>query len=170
MTGTLLWKTQDWSLLPLQVATTVAVAKTVSGPAPFQIFPQYLGKNSKRLKHQRWMDAMAKKMRCNTEVMRMDYAGPLRASLIAPLQQEKPDIKQLIQRLDSLQLTRDDLMETLCEVSLTPVEIQTKVKTAFTREWNKGHRVGKTVKEAKDNNQEEDEEEEEEEQEQEEDI
>ena len=159
--GTLLWKTQDWSLLPLQVATTVAVAKTVSGPAPFQIFPQYLGKNSKRLKHQRWMDVIAKKMRCNMTIMRMDYAGPLRASLVAPLQQDKPDIKQLIQRLDSLHLTRDDLIETLCEVSLTPVEIQTKVKTAFTREWNKGHREGKkmAVKEEEEEDENEDEDE-----------
>lgn len=150
-----LWSTQDWSLLPAIVTNTVLTAKTVSGPAPFQIFPQFLGKNSKRLKQERWISALAKKMRCSKSVMRLDYAGPLRLSLLAALQQEKPDIKGLIARLDTLGLTRDDLMETLCEVcldtpckvsldtpcevSLDTVEIPTKIKTAFTREWNKGH-------------------------------
>jgi len=134
-----LWSTQDWSLLPAIVTNTVLTAKTVSGPAPFQIFPQFLGKNSKRLKQERWISALAKKMRCSKSVMRLDYAGPLRLSLLAALQQEKPDIKGLIARLDTLGLTRDDLMETLCEVCLDTVEIPTKIKTAFTREWNKGH-------------------------------
>ena len=141
--GTLLWKTQDWSLLPLQVANTVIIAKTVSGPAPFQIFPQFLGKNSKRMKQGRWMHTLARKMHTNAMIMRLDYTEPLQRALLTPLQQEKPDIKGVIQRMDEIGVTRDDLMETLCEVSLTPIEIQTKIKSAFTREWNKGHQTKK---------------------------
>lgn len=63
----------------------------------------------------------------------------LQKSLLTPLQQDKPDIKGLIQRMDVMGVTRDDLMDTLCEVSFNQVEIQTKIKTAFTREWNKSH-------------------------------
>ena len=79
--GTLLWKTQDWSLLPLQVANTVTIAKTVSGPAPFQIFPQFLGKNSKRMKQGRWMHTLARKMHTNAMIMRLDYTEPLQRAL-----------------------------------------------------------------------------------------
>ena len=137
--NTTIWKTQDWTILPHIVANTVAVAKTVSGSAPFQIFPQFLGKNSKRLKQQRWIDALAKKRRCSANILRLDYVEHLQKSLLTPLQQDKPDIKGLIQRMDVMGVTRDDLMDTLCEVSFNQVEIQTKIKTAFTREWNKSH-------------------------------
>jgi len=136
--STTLWRTHDWSLLPAVITNTVAVTKTVSGPAPFQLFPQFLGKNSKRLKQERWIQALAKKMRCSAATMRLDYAGTLRPLLLSLLQ--GGDVKGLIGRLEGFGLTRDDLMETLCEVSLDKVqEIPTKVKSAFTREWNKGH-------------------------------
>lgn len=157
-----LWNTQDWTMLPQIVTNTVAIAKTVSGPAPFQIFPQFLGKNSKRQKHVRWMDAIAKKMRCNSAVMRLDYAMPLQQSVLTPLQKDKPDIKGIIERMEQLGITRDDVMETLCEVSLSPVIIPTKTKTAFTREWNKRH-SNKKVKKDKEDEEDEDEHEEEDE-------
>ena len=41
--------------------------------------------------------------------------------------------------MDELKITRDDLMETLQEVVMEKVEIPTKTKTAFTREYNKTH-------------------------------
>jgi len=136
--GSTLWQTQEWTLLPLVVATTVAVAKTVTGAAPFQLFPQFLGKNSKRLKHERWMQALAQKQRCSATTLRLDVAGTLRLSLWSLLQ--AGDTKKVIQRLEELGVTRDDLMETLCEVSLDKMqEIPTKVKSALTREWNKRH-------------------------------
>jgi hypothetical protein len=135
-----IWKTQDWSLLPVHVANTAAVARTVKGNAPFHIFPQFLGKNSKRMKHARWMEEMCKPMRCNATTMRLDYVEPLRMSLLQPLL--KGDIKSAIAGLDAIGLTRDNLMA-LCDMAFDPVEIPTKVKTGFTREWNKT-RVGGT--------------------------
>ena len=40
--------------------------------------------------------------------------------------------------MDTLRLTRDDLLN-LQEVLIDPIEIPTKTKTAFTREYNKTH-------------------------------
>jgi replication factor C subunit 1 len=140
-----LYKTQDWSLLPLVVNTTVSVARTVSGPAPFQIFPQLLGKNSKRAKHQRLMDDMAKRTGHSSSTMRLDYAEPMRYIFTSGLKTDKPDIKGTIQRMDSVKLTRDDLMDTLEQVGFKEIDIPTKVKTAFTREWNKCHETEKNI-------------------------
>jgi hypothetical protein len=132
-----IWKTQDWSLLPVHVANTAAVARTVKGNAPFNIFPQFLGKNSKRMKHVRWMEEMCKPMRCNATTMRLDYVEPLRMTLLQPLQ--GGNIKRAIAGLNAVGLTRDNLMA-LCDMAFDPVEIPTKVKTGFTREWNKANK------------------------------
>jgi replication factor C subunit 1 len=137
---------QDWSLLPHFVQNTVAAAKTVSGPAPFQIFPSWLGKNSKRLKHRRYIDDLSSKVFCSNDDFRLDYADAIQNILLAPLKEEKPDIKTTIKTMDSLRFTRDDLMDNLQEIMLEKVEIPTKTKTAFTREYNKAHPDKKATK------------------------
>ncbi len=137
---------QDWSLLPHFVQNTVAAAKTVSGPAPFQIFPSWLGKNSKRLKHRRYIDDLSSKVFCSNDDFRLDYADAIQNILLTPLKQDKPDIKSTIKTMDTLRFTRDDLMDNLQEVMLEKVEIPTKTKTAFTREYNKAHPDKKNTK------------------------
>lgn len=132
-------ETQDWNLLPNYVAAVSSAARTVSGPAPFQIFPSWLGKNSKRLKHKRQLDDISTKMNCSSNTFRLDYASALQNILLTPLKNDKPDIKGTIKTMDELKITRDDLMETLQEICLEKVEIPTKSKTAFTREYNKTH-------------------------------
>lgn len=139
----------DWSLLPHLVQSTVSAARTVSGPAPFQIFPSWLGKNSKRMKHARYMDDVAGKLFCSNAELRLDYAEPLGTILMAPLRGDKPDIKGVIKTMDSLRLTRDDLMESLQEVMFEKVELPTKTKTAFTREYNKTHTEAGSIKKTK---------------------
>ena len=141
-----LWKTQDWTLLPLMVHNTVAVSKTVSGPAPFQIFPQLLGKMSKKSKHARYIEELARKERCSSAVMRLDKACAMERIMVAPLLKEKPDIKDAIKVLDERGWSRDDLLEHLPAVLSEPMEIPTKVKTALTREYNKAHSGNKKRK------------------------
>ncbi len=135
---------QAWTLLPHYVQSIVAVSRSVSGPAPFQIFPQWLGKHSKRLKHRRWMEDIGKRMLIGGgSTVRMDYMSPLQQILLNKLNGAKPDYKGLINMLDNLRLTRDDLMDAFVDLSLWSdsdserLEIPTKVKTAFTREYNK---------------------------------
>jgi replication factor C subunit 1 len=139
-----LWSTQDWGLLPHVVQSTVAAARTVKGPAPWQIFPQMLGKNSTKAKKQRLLGGVAKKMRCNAGVMRLDYVDPLVRILDAPLRGDAIPLSQIqgvVQRLDAIGLEKEDLTETMEEVHLDEIQgIATKTKTAFTNQWKKTHK------------------------------
>jgi replication factor C subunit 1 len=139
-------RTHDWSLLPHYVQSIVSAAKTVSGPAPFQIFPSWLGKNSKRLKHRRYIDDLSSKVFCSNESFRLDYAEPLQTILLNPLKDDKPDIKTTIKTMDQMRFTRDDIMDNLQEIMFDKFELSTKTKTAFTREYNKVHLNKKTTK------------------------
>lgn len=142
-----LWRTQDWSLLPHVVHSTVAAARTVQGPAPFQIFPQLLGKNSKRARHRRLLEEIGRVRHQCVRSLRLYELEPMEKILLHPLQKEKPDIKGAIQRMDAVHLTRDHLVENIAENLFYPTEISTKVKTAFTREYNKSHQNIRKVKE-----------------------
>ena len=167
MMSTRQWKTQDWSLLPHVVHSTVATSRKVTGPCPFQIFPQLLGKNSKKMKHRRWMEDVARSRGRSASSMRLDEAESLRTILLRPLASLKgekadlPAIQQLIQRLDAVRLTRDQLLENVYETVFGDMDVPTKVKTMFTREYNKGHSMVKKVVKLEDDEDEDDEEEEE---------
>ena len=69
--------------------------------------------------------------------MRLDCAEWYHRILVRPLLTDKPDIKGTIKRMEEIRLTRDDLMDTLNDVLYSPLDIPSKVKTAFTREYNK---------------------------------
>ena len=161
------WKTQDWSLLPHVVHSTVATSRKVTGPCPFQIFPQLLGKNSKKMKHRRWMEDVARSRGRSASSMRLDEAESLRTILLRPLASlkgEKGDllvIQQLIERLDVIRMSRDQLLENVSETVFGDIDVPTKVKTMFTREYNKRHSMVKKVAKIDDEEEEEEEEEEE---------
>jgi hypothetical protein len=150
-----LWKTQDWTLLPHVVHTSVAVARTVSGPAPFQIFPQLLGKNAKRGKHRRRLEEVARIRGGSAGSVRLNEAEWIHQILMRPLASLKgdkgdvPALKGVIARMDAIRISRDQLVESVGEIVFGSVDLPTKVKTAFTREYNKG-RVVKKVKDIED--------------------
>jgi len=125
---------QEWGLLPLLVANTVAVTRTVKGNAPFQLFPSVLGKMSKRAKHEGWLEDMGRRIHV-VDGLRMDYFPGLKGAVFTPLL--KGDIKGTLIAMDKLGLTRDDVLEALMEIGFYVVEIPTRVKSALTREWNK---------------------------------
>ena len=114
------------------------------------------------------MDDLSSKINCSNDVFRLDYADAIHQILLAPLTCDSPDIKGTIKIMDSLKLMRDDLLN-LQEVLIDQIEIPTKTKTAFTREYNKTHPIikntGKTIKKLSASTELEDEEEEEEEEE-----
>jgi len=126
--------TQEWGLLPLLVANTVAITRTVKGNAPFQLFPSVLGKMSKRAKHTSWLQDMGRRVSV-VDGLRMDYFLGLKGAVFAPLL--KGDIKGTLSVMDKLGLTRDDVLEALMEIGFYGVDIPTKIKSALTREWNK---------------------------------
>ena len=125
----------NWGLLPSAVMSILNTATTVAGPAPFQIFPSWLGKNSKRLKHKRMMTALRHHGQFGSDSAALDMRPLLRARLF-----RGTDAKSIVDELMSLGLTRDDMMETLVETMFsddTGCMMDTKTKGAITREWKK---------------------------------
>lgn len=134
-------RTQAWGLLPAAMMSTVAAAKAANGPPPFQIFPQYLGKRSKQMKHVRLLRDMQSRMGAETALL--DTRDALRAVLFA----KDSTIPNTCAVLISMNLTRDDMLETLVETAFRgdegTVAMETKKKSALTREWKKLHPEGR---------------------------
>jgi replication factor C subunit 1 len=147
------WETQDWSLLPHVVHSTVATSRKVTGPCPFQIFPRFLGKNATRGKHRRKMEEVSRIRGGSSASVRLEETECIRNILLLPLaslkgeKNELPIIQCIIGRMDRMQLTRDHLIENMGETLLYSLDIPTKVKTMLTREYNKSHTVVKEKKE-----------------------
>lgn len=139
MLDTRIHRQQAWVLLPAAVNTVVAAARTVDGPAPFQLFPTWLGKQSKRTKHRRLLGELRGHLRTPGDPTLMDTRDLLRARLfkagLGP--------KERVAALDALGVTRDDMLETLVETVFkgdeASVALDTKAKSALTREWKKAH-------------------------------
>jgi hypothetical protein len=92
------------------------------------------------MKHERYIDELSTKMHCSNKNFRLEYAGLLQTIVFTPLKVDKPNIKAIIQTMDQIQITRDDMMN-LSEMMFTTFELSTKTKSAFTREYNKSHPV-----------------------------
>jgi hypothetical protein len=95
------------------------------------------------------MDDLSSKVNCSNADFRLDYADAIYQILLAPLMDgaktDSANIKNTIKTMDTLRLTRDDLVDKLQEVLINQIEIPTKTKTAFTREYNKTHPDGKST-------------------------
>lgn len=129
-------RTQMWSLLPSAVLGVVEAAAAAGGPAPFQIFPQLLGKMSKTRKHQHWMTDLARRLGCSSRNSVLDMRETLRTRLFGL---REPGA--IVDALHELGITRDDMFEVLSETVFTgdekTVAMDTKLKGAVTREWKK---------------------------------
>jgi replication factor C subunit 1 len=141
------YQTQDWSLIPHALAQPVVAAKRVPGTAPFQIFPQCLGKMSKQRKQVRRMEEIGRRVTGRGgSIMRLDVAEPLRAVLADRLSREAAPFRETMAFMDGTGVTRDDWWETLEETAFEAKEIPTKTRSAFTREWNKCHEDGDGIR------------------------
>lgn len=144
------YQTQDWGLIPHALAASVMAVKRVPGGAPFQIFPQLLGKRSKQRKHERLMMEMARRLGCATTELRLDRAEPLRRVLVDRLQE---GVGGAVEAMDQMGITRDDWWECLEETGLAvkgekgiTEGIPTALRSALTREWNKTHEDGDGIR------------------------
>lgn len=140
-----LFASQDWSLLPAVVAGTISVAKTVSGPAPFQIFPRVLGKMSSKRAHEARLQVVGRARKMSGASFRLEEADSMYSILARPLLVEPPLLADTVERLDAIGLTRDDLLESI-EGVVTPLGISTKTRSAFTRLYNKKNPVDRGMK------------------------
>lgn len=127
----------DWTLLPHIVSNAAAVTKMVTGPAPNQIFPQFLGKESKRTKHREWCKDMAYRMDVPVKKMRLDYMGAIHTLVLNWLMYTKKDgAKEAAKNMTELGLIREDL-DTIQDLSMEKMDVPTKNKSAVTREFTK---------------------------------
>ena len=125
----------DWTLLPHIVSNAAAVTKMVTGPAPNQIFPQFLGKESKRTKHKVWCKDMAYRMDVPVKKMRLDYMGAIH-TLVLNWLLKKDGAKEAAKNMTELGLIREDL-DTIQDLSMEKMDVPTKNKSAVTREFTK---------------------------------
>lgn len=134
-------KTQNWSLLPDRLVATVSAAQSAGGPAPFHMFPSYMGKRSKQMKMRRLYNGV---------IPSYEYTSPLRSILVQAVSTKTPN--DAIAALESYGMTRDILFDVLFENEIYPEEgsklISTKQKNAITREWNKTHSKKEVIRDS----------------------
>jgi hypothetical protein len=140
-------KSQAWGLMPAAVTSVVAAAAATEGPAPFQLFPQWLGKMSKRGKQVRWMRSLRQRCGVGSAEAMLDTCGVLRARLF----QKGQTATAIVNTLVDLRLTRDDMMEVLVDTAFDPTDVtlDSKLKASISREYKKrgiGDIVEKVVK------------------------
>jgi hypothetical protein len=130
-----------WGLAPAVTTAVVGAARAAGGPAPFQIFPQWLGRASKRAKHRRWYADLGARSGVDRAALPDACCGWRRALF------EMKDAAAICDALAAARLTRDDMMETLVEMAFcdSDVKIDTKLKSAVTRAWNKHAGASNTV-------------------------
>jgi hypothetical protein len=136
---------QEWALLPSIVATTIGASRTVSGSAPFNIFPKSLGKGSSRRAQEARLQEIGRARKISGASFRLEEADSMYSILARPLLVEPPLLADTVARLDAIGLTRDDLMESI-EGVVTPLGISTKARGALTRLYNKTHGEARVLK------------------------
>ena len=129
---------QTWSLMPYAVSAVVSTAVSVEGIAPFQIFPSWLGKQSKRLKHRRWLrDMRSRGVIGGSGEGMLDTLDCLRSMLFV----KGKTATEIVGQLVDIGATRDDMLETIVDMTYKDdvgrVALDTKTKGGITREWKK---------------------------------
>ena len=146
--GRLLRTNNNWSLLPTQaVFTTLIPGEKLSGTIGLPAFPSWFGKNSKQGRVDRILQELQKHMRLHISANKigvgLDYLPVLKNLLSKPLIKKGNDgIEQVMNIMNEYFLTREDF-DTILELATWPGQkdpaslIDSKVKAAFTRTYNK---------------------------------
>lgn len=155
---------QNWGLLPLYGLTATAKVGLLAGEhnaRPVQPqFPTMLGQISKGNKRARILRELAMhtsaKFSGGANGLRMDYFSLLRQRLTQPLvQRQAAGVEEVIGLLDELNMSKDDYDTLTTEFGLTgyskdTIRIDGRVKSALTRQYNKGHKEVQKVKSSAD--------------------
>jgi replication factor C subunit 1 len=145
-----LHETNSWELAPAHgVVSTIAPAFYAQGGLNFRLnFPSWLARYGSTARHHRLLKElhmhMSSKISANYMETRLDYMEPLRWRLVQPLtrRDEEDGIEKVIDLMGEYDLTREDWdsiieISTLGESKLPKIE--SSVKSAMTRMYNKEH-------------------------------
>lgn len=163
-------ETQDYNMLTEEaVLSCIKPSYLVRGRIGRPVFfPSWLGKNSSQTKNTHLLSElrshMSSTISASHTALACDYIAPLRSAITRPLVCKGNDgINDIISTMEHYNLTKED-RETVMELcnfgSFDPKSITTKLKSAFTRAFNKHKPSGKcrkTTTEEKDQNNNEDE-------------
>ncbi|GIY51458.1 hypothetical protein CDAR_377541, partial [Caerostris darwini] len=140
---------QNWGLLPTQaIFSSVVPGELMKGHLKQMInFPSWLGKNSNRNHMDRVLQELHVHMRMritgNKTDVALDYLPLLKRALTQPLiQKETEGISDVLKMMENYFLLREDF-DSIIDLSLwfnqtdPRTKIITKVKSAFTRAYNK---------------------------------
>ncbi|KAJ2847696.1 DNA replication factor C complex subunit Rfc1 [Coemansia erecta] len=140
---------QQWGLMPLHAALScVGPALCIrGGRSTMYRFPGWLGQNSKAGKLGRMLRDVQSHMRLRVSAdkteIRKSYVPALAPELVAPLvSQGAGGIADVISMMDHYYLTKehwDAMLELHLDGEAMLKQIPTAVKSAFTREYNKGN-------------------------------
>ena len=138
---------ENWELLPIQaIYASLIPGEEMKGMVVGEIqFPSWLGKNSSRGKHERIIRQLQSHMSLNISAgkraLNLDYLPFMRESFTGPLL--CGEVSQAVNHLVRYDLTRDDF-DSVLKVTTWPnssdpmKKVESKVKAAFTRTFNKG--------------------------------
>ena len=144
---------QNWELLPLCAVLAVKTGFHAGGNnggflPGYPEFSGWLGKNSSRGRMARLLQElhhhMNYKVSGDSRELRLHYLPVLRKRFLTLLaDKDGPHSEEVIVLMDEYGLDRDDLFENLDEFVLEQkakkfADLDSKVKSAFTREYNKG--------------------------------
>jgi replication factor C subunit 1 len=139
---------QSWSLLPSQaIYSTVVPGWKTTGNLSMPAFPAWFGKNSKQNRVDRILQELQKHMRlkisANKYGVALEYLNVMKTRLTRPLIKNGTDgVGEVIRFMNEYYLSRDDF-DTIVELGTWPgqadlmTKIDSKVKAAFTRAYNK---------------------------------
>jgi replication factor C subunit 1 len=140
----------NWSLLPLQAAFSVAMPATFMNASlnAMPLFPSFLGRLSNYNKRERLLQElkchMNLKVSGNKTSLSLDYLEPLRDAIIRRV--KKGDIEGVVEFLNSYYLRKEDF-DAIMELTIFTGEpdpyskIDAKIKTALTRAINKSDQI-----------------------------
>ena len=146
---------QNWGLLPFCAILAVKSGYHVGGESGgflpgFPEFSSWLGKNSSRGRRDRLLQEfghhMNYKVSADKTELRLGYLPAIRdrfASLMMSPDGDSPQVGEAISFMDEYGLDRDDIFENIDEFVLDKsakrfADLDSKTKSAFTREYNKG--------------------------------
>eukprot|EP00924_Labyrinthula_sp_SR-Ha-C_P011552 maker-scaffold_17-snap-gene-1.0-mRNA-1 protein AED:0.02 eAED:0.02 QI:0/0/0/0.66/1/1/3/0/697 len=137
---------QEWNLLPTNAAMNVRVASITKGFVPFPGFPEWLGRNSTRSRKRRLLHEFTIHLRpfstvSSTLGVCSGILSLLKQTIVNLLTTRgKEGVSDALELMESYGLSRDDLFETMNEISLDrekPLDkLPAVVKREFTRLYN----------------------------------
>ncbi|KAF0719478.1 Aste57867_1014 [Aphanomyces stellatus] len=140
-------QSQRWDLLTKQAALNVGACIYSEGFVGRPEFTRWMGKNSTANKAKRLLGELSVRMRSHASgarnAIRMDYVPYMKEILLTKLLSGDESVDQVIEMLDACEISKDDLTESMEFFKLPGIprhsytELDSKAKSAFTRQYNK---------------------------------